>query len=87
MPNHKSAAKRNRQNATRRERNRHVQATVRTHVKRVRLAIDANDASAANEALTPAMRALSRAADKGVMHRNQARRKIGRLASQVAALG
>ncbi len=87
MPNHKSASKRNRQNAKCRERNRHVQSTVRTHVKLLRTAIEAKDATAANEALPPAVRALSRAADKGVMHRNQARRKIGRLASQVAALG
>jgi len=87
VPNHKSAAKRQRQNEKRRIRNRHVLATVRTQVKRVRVAIDAKDGEAAKGALSDAMRALSRAAGKGVIHANQARRKISRLSSQVAALG
>jgi small subunit ribosomal protein S20 len=86
MPNHKSAHKRMRQNATRRNRNRHVLATVRTHVKAVRLALENKDAEAATAALPGALRALTRAGGKGVMHRSQASRKIGRLQAQVAAL-
>lgn len=86
MPNNKSAQKRMRQNEKRRTRNRHVLSTVRTQVKRVREAIAANDAKAANEALPAALRALTRAAGKGVLHRNQASRKIGRLQAQVAGL-
>ncbi len=86
MANHKSAEKRHKQSEKRRIRNRHVMSTVRTFVKRVRVAIEANDAAAAKEALPAAIRILDRAASKGVIHRNQASRKIGRLSSQVAAL-
>lgn len=87
MANIKSAIKRARQNVTRRTRTRHVLSTVRTEVKRVRTAVEANDASAAKEALPSAVRALSRAAGKGVIHVNQARRTISRLNLAVNKLG
>lgn len=87
MPNHKSAMKRVRQNEKRNTRNRHVMSTLRSRIKQVRTAIDAGDAEAAKSALPVAVRALSRAAGKGVIHRNQARRKIGRLTIAVNSLG
>lgn len=79
MPNHKSAVKRVKQNEKRRVRNRHVMSTVRTLVKKARGAFASAEEGAVEGALPAAIRALSRAADKGVIHRNQASRKIGRL--------
>lgn len=75
--------KRVRQNIKRRARNHHVLATLRNYVKSVRAAIDSGDAEAAQAALPIAIRALSRAGDKGVLHKNTAQRKIGRLMKAV----
>jgi small subunit ribosomal protein S20 len=86
MPNHKSAIKRVRQNEKRRIRNRHIMSTTRTFLKRVRAAIENGDAGAAQEALPSAVNALNRAVTKGIMHRNQASRKISRLTVAVNKL-
>ncbi len=86
MANHKSALKRVRQTAKRRLRNRHVMTTTRTYIKRLRAAVDSGNAEEAKEALLLAVSALDRAATKGVIHRKQASRKIGRLTKAVNAL-
>ena len=86
MPNHKSAMKRVRQNEKRRIRNRHIMSTTRTYIKAVRAAIDSGNAEAAREALPKAVNALNAAVSKGVVHRNQASRKISRLTLAVNAL-
>jgi small subunit ribosomal protein S20 len=87
MPNHKSAIKRVRQNEKRRTRNRQVISTARTFIKRVRAAVDSGNAEEAREALPAAIKALNVASSKGVMHRNQASRKISRLTLAVNGLG
>ena len=87
MANHKSALKRVRQNVKRRARNRHVLTSMRTLIKRVRAAIEAGNSEEAKANLADAVRHLSRAADKGVIHRKQASRKIGRLTRAVNTLG
>ena len=86
MPNHKSAIKRVRQNEKRRIRNRHIMSTTRTYIKAVRAAIDSGNTEAAQEALPKAVNALNAAVSKGVVHRNQASRKISRLTLAVNAL-
>ncbi len=86
MPNHKSAIKRVRQNEKRRLRNRHIMSTTRTYIKAVRAAIDGGNAEAAREALPKAVNALNASVTKGVIHRNQAARKISRLTKAVNAL-
>ena len=83
MPNHKSAIKRVRQNEKRRARNRQIVSTARTYIKRVRAAVDSGNAEEANAALPAAIKALNVAASKGVIHRNQAARKISRLTRAV----
>ncbi len=83
MPNHKSAIKRVRQNEKRRSRNRHVIASLRTAVKTTRAAIEAAEPEAIKAAFPKALRALNRAAAKGVIHQKQASRKIGRLTKAV----
>ena len=86
MANHKSAEKRVRQTAKRRVRNRHILSTMRTYIKRVRVAIEEGNADEAQAKLKDAVSALARASSKGVIHRNHASRKIGRLTRAVNAI-
>jgi small subunit ribosomal protein S20 len=83
---HVSAIKRNRQNEKRRQRNRTVRARVKGDVRKVREAVTQGDRSTAETDLRTAIKELSKAASKGVLHRNAAARRIGRLSKQVAAL-
>ena len=59
---------------------------VRTCIKRVRAAIEAKDAEAAQAALTEAVPILDQMAAKGILHKNKAARHKSRLATAVAAL-
>ena len=86
MANHPSADKRNRQRITRTTRNRAIESTVKTHVKRVRTALDEKNKEVATEALATATRALNAAASKGAIHPKAASRTISRLSAQVFKL-
>ena len=86
MANHPSAEKRNRQRITRTARNRAVTSSVRTLVKRVHTAVAAKDKTAAKTALTVAIKALDKAASKGVFHVKAASRTVSRLSSAVHKL-
>ncbi|MCC6876095.1 MAG: 30S ribosomal protein S20 [Sandaracinaceae bacterium] len=86
MANHASAKKRNRQTIKRTARNRHIRTTVRTFVKRVRVAIEGGKKSEAQAALAEAVKKIDGAVSKGLYHRNTGSRYISRLSSQVAAL-
>ena len=86
MANHKSAKKRIRQNAKRRVRNMHWRSTVRTFIKRVRLAVAEGNAEEAGTRLREAARMMQKASSKGVMHRNTVSRKISRLSTLVNSL-
>jgi small subunit ribosomal protein S20 len=87
VANHPSAEKRNRQRIARTARNRAGLSAVRTIVKKVRAAVTAADSAAAQAALKDAMAALSKAGSKGVMRKQTASRRIGRLAAAVNKLG
>lgn len=86
MANHKSAIKRNKQNAVRTARNTHIRSTMRTFVKQVRVAVATGDAEAAQAALGLAVPYIDKAATKGVIHKATASRKISRLSKLVNAL-
>lgn len=86
MANTKSAEKRNRQNATARERNRSRRSSLRTAVKRLRNAVAAGDAEKAAELLPTTLSVIDSTAQKKVIHPNAASRTKSRLAAQVAAL-
>ena len=86
MANHASAKKRIRQTQTRKSVNGSRLSRVRTYVKKVEQAILNDDKAAANEALVNVAPILMRGAQKGVMHRNTASRKLSRLAARVKAL-
>jgi small subunit ribosomal protein S20 len=74
-----SAEKRNRQRIRRRARNLFHLTTMRSWVKRVRKALEAKDATKATELLAAAVRVIDKAAQKGVIDRKTASRKISRL--------
>lgn len=86
MANTKSAMKRIRQNQKRRLRNRHFRGRARTTIKQARQAISAEDLETAREKTMEAISALDKAAEKGVIHKNNASRRKSRLMKQLAAL-
>ncbi len=86
MANIKSAIKRNRQNEKLRLHNRVFRGTARNFVRNARLAIESGDVEAAREATLNAVSALDKAASKGVIHKNNASRRKGRLMKQLAAI-
>jgi small subunit ribosomal protein S20 len=79
MANHKSAIKRMRQSEKRRLRNRVHRGRMRTAIKDFRAAIEAGDLEAAGSHLANAITLTDRAQTKGIIHRNNASRKISRL--------
>jgi small subunit ribosomal protein S20 len=85
LANIASAQKRNRQAQKRRARNVKVRTGVKSAVKKVRELAEKGDGAGARAAFQEASTALARAASKGVLHRNAASRRIGRLARAVAA--
>ncbi len=74
-----SAAKAHRQSLQRRLRNRVVRTSTKTFVKKAETAIAAGDPEVSREAVRAALRALDRAATKGVIHANAAARRKSRL--------
>jgi small subunit ribosomal protein S20 len=75
----RSALKHLRQNARRRARNRFFKTTARTEVKKTRQLIEAGQFDEARQAVVQAVKALDKAAQKGVIHRNNAARRKSRL--------
>lgn len=78
MARHKSAQKRARQDAKRREHNRAIRSRTRSVVKDLRTEIEGAGAGVA-EKLREAERALRKAASKGVVPKNRASRLVSRL--------
>ena len=69
--------------AIRTARNKAIKSSVKTAVKKVRVAIEAQDKEAAKAALLNATTVIDKAASKGVYHKNTASRKVSRLAKAV----
>src|ERR1700680_1153403 len=86
MANSRSAGKRISSSERKHLRNRAVKPRVRTKVIKARHALLEEGAAAGDAELHAAIRALDRAAEKGVLHRNNARRRKSRLASMAARL-
>jgi small subunit ribosomal protein S20 len=83
LANIKSAKKRILVTEKKEERNKAIRSAVKTAVKKVYVAIDANDAEAAKAALLSATSVIDKATRKGVYHKNYASRKISRLSLAV----
>ncbi len=83
LANIKSAKKRILVTQVRTERNKAIKSGVKTAVKKVYAAIEANDKEAAAAALLNATATIDKAATKGVYHKSTASRKVSRLAKAV----
>ena len=83
MATHKSAIKRNRQNAKRQLINQMRRTRIKTLTKEVLAAVETGDREAAESALGKAAPVIQRAASRGTLHRNTASRKISRLTKRV----
>ena len=86
MANTRSAKKAVRKTARRTEVKKARRTRMRTEVRKVEEAIAAGQKEAAAEALRAAEPILARTAQKGVIHKNTASRKISRLAARVQAM-
>ncbi len=86
MANHPSAEKRNRQRLERTVRNKSITSSVRTAVKKARLAIETGDAAVATVAVKTASVALAKASSKGVVPDKTASRVTSRIQSQLHKL-
>ncbi len=86
MANHKSAIKRHRQSVEANARNRAVKSRLKKAVKGVDAAVEQNDPQEAAVALRKATVLLDKAAQKRVIHRNKAARKISRLSKAVNSI-
>lgn len=87
MANTVSAKKMTRKIAKRTAINRSRRSRMRTFVKKVEEAIATGNRDAALQALRDAEPEMMRAAQKGIVHKNAASRKVSRLAHRVQALG
>jgi small subunit ribosomal protein S20 len=85
VANIKSQIKRNRQNERLRLRNKAVKSEIKTRIK---TAVGATDVGAegAEEALRMAVKRLDKAAALGVIHKNQAANRKGRLMRRINLL-
>jgi small subunit ribosomal protein S20 len=82
-----SAEKRNRQRLRRRQRNLTHLTRVRTYIKRVQAVLATGEKDpAVGDLLKSAVQLIDKAAQKGVLKRETASRKISRLTRAVAAL-
>lgn len=86
MANIKSAKKRIKVIATKTAHNKSIKSSVKTAVKKVVVAINANDKETATAELVNATSAIASAASKGIYHKNTASRKISRLTKSVNQL-
>jgi len=85
VANTNSAEKQNRQAHKHRARNQGITSAVRTQVRKFREALAGGDAAKTKTELTSAIRAISKAASKGVIHKAQASRRIARLSKALSA--
>jgi small subunit ribosomal protein S20 len=86
MANTKSAKKATRAADRRTEVNKNRTSRIRTHVRKVEEAIASGNQADAEAALRAAQPELMRGAQKGILHKNTASRKVSRLAARVKAL-
>ncbi|MCK4708086.1 MAG: 30S ribosomal protein S20 [Gammaproteobacteria bacterium] len=86
MANSLSAKKRAKQSEDRRQRNASRRSMMRTYLKAVVNAIDANDKSKAETAFKTAAPILDKSAQTGLISKNKAARHKSRLNAQIKAM-
>ena len=87
MANTKSAKKAARQTTRRTAVNKVGRTRLKSSVRKVEEAIASGNKEAATAALKEAQPVIVRSAQKGVVHRKLASRKVSRLAKRVGAMG
>ena len=83
MANIKSAKKRILVTAKRQARNKHINSSTKTAIKKLTSAVGAGETANINALLSQATAAIDTACSKGVYHKNTAARKKSRLARLV----
>ena len=86
MANIKSAKKRVLVSKVRYDRNKDIKSSVKTAIKKVEAAVAAGNKEEAAKLLLDATSTIDKAASKGVYHKNNAARKVSRLAKAVSAM-
>jgi small subunit ribosomal protein S20 len=86
LANIKSQIKRNRQNDKHRLRNRAFRGSARAAIIKAQEAIKGTDAETTKVAVTAAISRLDKAAEKGVIHKNNAARRKSRLMKALATI-
>jgi small subunit ribosomal protein S20 len=81
-----SAIKRARQAGERRLRNSHVKSTMKTHIKKVMVALENRDKESLDELFRKTVSYINRAGSKGVIHKNTASRRVSRLSKKVRSI-
>lgn len=87
MANTKSAKKAVRRISRQTEVNKGRRTRMRSEVRKVEEAISSGDKAAAAAALKAVEPVLARTAQKGIVHKRTASRKVSRLTARVAAMG
>lgn len=85
MANIKSQIKRNKTNEVRRLRNKSVKSELKTRIKTAVASVENGDENSVT-AIRMAVKKLDKAASAGVIHKNQAARRKGRLMARLAKL-
>ena len=85
MANSKQSAKRARVSEKKRTRNRVLRVAARSRIRQANEAIVAGDETLTAEALNAAISLLDRAANKGIIHANNAARRKSRLMARYNA--
>ncbi|MDP2689910.1 MAG: 30S ribosomal protein S20 [Deltaproteobacteria bacterium] len=86
MANHKSAIKRHKQSEKRKARNASIKSNLKSAIKKVTEAMGTGKAEEARTVLKGAASLLDAAVTRGVLHRNNASRKVSRLTKAVNAV-
>jgi small subunit ribosomal protein S20 len=86
VANSRSARKQIRASERKHERNRAVRSSVRTRINKVRRSLLTGQTADVDAELKDAVKALDKAAEKGILHRNNVRRRKSRIAAMAARL-
>jgi small subunit ribosomal protein S20 len=86
MPNHKSAEKRDRQNARRNAANTSNRSSLRTQIKKLRAALAAGSLHEARTLHAETISIIDKSVQKGILHRNTAARQKARLTVSINKL-
>ncbi|MBX3115462.1 MAG: 30S ribosomal protein S20 [Fimbriimonadaceae bacterium] len=87
MANLKSSKKDIRRSSKKTEVNKGVRTSLKTYVKKVRVAVEAGDKDQVQANLKQAVKNIDKAAQRGIIHKNQAARRKSRAAKLANSVG